>query len=56
TYVVKSEDTCNTIVANHGIDMTLLLANNPQINDDCTNIYNGEGQFLTKYPSIPFLL
>ncbi|ESK91624.1 hypothetical protein Moror_2542 [Moniliophthora roreri MCA 2997] len=42
TYVVKDGDTCSAITANHGIDMTLLLANNPQINDNCTNIYNGE--------------
>ena len=42
TYVVKSGDSCDQIVANHGINSTMLYANNPQINADCSNIYIGE--------------
>lgn len=42
TAVVKSGDTCSGIISAHSIDMTMLLANNPQINDDCSNIYVGE--------------
>ena len=42
TYVVQKGDTCDQIVQIHGINSTMLYANNPQINADCTNIYVGE--------------
>ncbi|KIP05876.1 hypothetical protein PHLGIDRAFT_19580 [Phlebiopsis gigantea 11061_1 CR5-6] len=42
TYVVKSGDSCEQIVSNHGINSTILYANNPQIDVDCSNIYVGE--------------
>lgn len=42
TYVVKGGDTCDQIVSVHGINSTMLWANNQQINADCTNIYIGE--------------
>lgn len=42
TYVVQAKDTCEQINADHSIDFTTLLANNPQINDNCDNIYVGE--------------
>ena len=42
TYVVNGGDTCDQIVQIHGINSTMLYANNPQINADCTNIYVGE--------------
>ena len=42
TYVVKGGDSCDQIVGNHGINSTMLWANNAQINADCTNIYIGE--------------
>ena len=45
TAVVKSGDSCSGIISAHSIDMTMLLANNPQINDDCSNIYVGEVSF-----------
>ncbi|GJE92316.1 LysM domain-containing protein [Phanerochaete sordida] len=42
TYVVKGGDTCDQITGAHGINATMLWANNQQINADCTNIYIGE--------------
>ncbi|KAL0577552.1 hypothetical protein V5O48_004450 [Marasmius crinis-equi] len=42
TYVVKAQDTCDQINSAHSLDITTLLANNPQINDKCDNIYVGE--------------
>ncbi|KAK1230972.1 hypothetical protein PQX77_005946 [Marasmius sp. AFHP31] len=42
TYVVKAKDTCEQINEAHSIDFTTLLANNPQINDNCDNIYVDE--------------
>lgn len=42
TYVVKANDTCDDIVDAKSTDLTNLFANNPQIDDDCTNIYIGE--------------
>lgn len=45
TYVVKGGDTCDQITGVHGINATMLWANNQQINADCTNIYIGEVRF-----------
>jgi LysM domain len=42
TYVVVAGDICDEIVARHNINTTILYENNPQINKDCTNIYDGE--------------
>ena len=42
TYVVKSGDSCEQIISNHGINSTLLYSNNPQIDEECSNIYIGE--------------
>ena len=42
TYVVQPDDTCDQISQNHGLNNTILYENNPQINQDCTNIYIGE--------------
>lgn len=42
TYVVKQYDYCDLISAAAGINNTILYENNPQINEDCTNIYIGE--------------
>jgi hypothetical protein len=41
-YTVAAGDTCSKIWDNHRINSTLLYGNNPQINEDCTNIYSGE--------------
>lgn len=42
TYAVRADDTCEQIISAHAINSTILEANNPQINADCTNIYIGE--------------
>ena len=41
-YVVKSADTCSGIAQSHATNSTILALNNPQINEDCSNIYIGE--------------
>ncbi|KAG2064198.1 hypothetical protein BDR04DRAFT_1235224 [Suillus decipiens] len=42
TQVVQPEDTCQKIANEAGIPIKKLLANNPNINTDCTNLYSGE--------------
>ncbi|TFK32311.1 hypothetical protein BDQ12DRAFT_521843 [Crucibulum laeve] len=42
TYVIKADDSCENIASSHGLNSTILRMNNPQINDDCNNIYIGE--------------
>ncbi|KIJ15737.1 hypothetical protein PAXINDRAFT_11330 [Paxillus involutus ATCC 200175] len=42
TYVVKQDDNCDDISGAYGINSTILYMNNPQINQDCSNIYVGE--------------
>ncbi|PAV17678.1 carbohydrate-binding module family 50 [Pyrrhoderma noxium] len=42
TYVVQSGDTCDDISSVFGINSTLLWTNNPNIDDECSNIYIGE--------------
>ncbi|KAI0768488.1 hypothetical protein BD413DRAFT_479007 [Trametes elegans] len=41
THVVKAGDSCDAITATYGLNSTVLIANNPQIDADC-NIYIGE--------------
>lgn len=42
THVVGAGDTCDGIDSAAGVNITLLVANNPQINEQCSNIYIGE--------------
>ncbi|KAF9218595.1 hypothetical protein BS17DRAFT_741937 [Gyrodon lividus] len=42
TYVVEKDDTCDDISGAYGVNTTILYMNNPQINEDCSNIYVGE--------------
>ena len=42
TYVVQLGDTCDQVSSNHGINNTILYANNPQIDSECHNIYVDE--------------
>jgi len=42
TYVVQANDECDAISAANSINSTILLLNNPQIEEDCSNIYSGE--------------
>ncbi|CDO76046.1 hypothetical protein BN946_scf184959.g4 [Trametes cinnabarina] len=40
--VVQSGDSCAAIADDAGTTLDILLANNPNVNSDCTNIYPGE--------------
>lgn len=42
TYVVQPGDTCLGIEAQHGINSTQLYTNNPNIDENCFDIYSGE--------------
>ncbi|ETW84901.1 hypothetical protein HETIRDRAFT_426061 [Heterobasidion irregulare TC 32-1] len=42
THTVVSGDFCASIAGAAGIDASTLLANNPNVNSDCSNIYPGE--------------
>ncbi|KAI0059464.1 hypothetical protein BV25DRAFT_1993568 [Artomyces pyxidatus] len=42
TDIVQSGDSCAVITAAAGVPLSTLLANNPNINTDCSNIYPGE--------------
>ncbi|OSC98902.1 carbohydrate-binding module family 50 protein [Trametes coccinea BRFM310] len=40
--VVQSGDSCAAIADDAGTTLDILLANNPNVNSECTNIYPGE--------------
>ena len=42
TYTVQEGDTCGAVASAHGITLEALLAANPRINEDCTNLRLGE--------------
>ncbi|KAJ2919367.1 hypothetical protein MD484_g1013, partial [Candolleomyces efflorescens] len=42
TYVVSAGNVCSQIWDNHRINSTIFSLNNPQVNEDCTNIYTGQ--------------
>lgn len=42
TYVVKLGDTCDGVSYAAGINDTILVLNNPQIDQGCSNLYVGE--------------
>jgi len=42
TYVVQLDDTCDDIAYAHNINETIFSQNNPQLNEECTNLYVGE--------------
>ena len=42
THVVVADDTCVTIAAEAGTTLNTLLANNPNVDANCDNIYPGE--------------
>ena len=41
-HVVAAEDSCAAIDTAAAIDLQTLIANNPQLTEECTNIYPGE--------------
>jgi LysM repeat protein len=49
TYTVAIGDTCENIASNNALNSTILYLNNPQINDDCSNIYIGEVSFSSQF-------
>jgi hypothetical protein len=53
TYLVTAEDICETVVAKNNINSTMLMVNNPNINDDCTNIYPGEVLCVADFLVVP---
>ncbi|CDO70211.1 hypothetical protein BN946_scf184942.g11 [Trametes cinnabarina] len=46
--VVQSGDSCAAIADDAGTTLDILLANNPNVNSDCTNIYPGESSFVER--------
>ncbi|KAI0258615.1 hypothetical protein BC834DRAFT_974967 [Gloeopeniophorella convolvens] len=40
--VVKEGDSCATLTQASGVPLATILANNPNVNSDCSNIYPGE--------------
>ncbi|KAI0666507.1 hypothetical protein C8Q78DRAFT_930262, partial [Trametes maxima] len=42
THVVESGDSCDSIAQGAGTTVAILLANNPNVNSECTNIGIGE--------------
>jgi len=42
TYVVKLGDDCDEVSYTYGLNSTIFYANNPQLNEECTNLYVGE--------------
>ena len=42
---VQSGDSCSSIATAAGIPVSTLLANNPNVNTNCANIYPGEVRF-----------
>jgi LysM repeat protein len=53
TYTVKAGDTCNAIMNAAGVNSTVLYLNNPQIDEECTNIYVGEVLCTGKEVQVP---
>ena len=46
TYVVQSNDTCDSVAETYGLNTTMLYTNNPQLDQtDCDNMYVGEVSF-----------
>lgn len=52
-HVVQAGDTCSAVVAKAGINMTMFISNNPQINADCTNMYIGEVMCVANFANAP---
>ena len=42
TYSVREGETCNTIAEKIGTTVNLILQSNPQLNNDCTNLKEGD--------------
>jgi len=53
TYVVLPEDTCFDVSQKNALNLTILYLNNPQINEACSNIYDGEVLCTSKTVQVP---
>jgi LysM repeat protein len=53
TTIIQKDDSCEKIQSRSGINSTILYLNNPQINDDCSNIYIGEVLCVAKTVQVP---
>jgi len=53
TYLVTADDICETVAAKNNINTTILMVNNPNINDGCTNIYPGEVLCVADFLVVP---
>ncbi|KAF8898062.1 hypothetical protein CPB84DRAFT_1681595, partial [Gymnopilus junonius] len=53
TYVVLPGDTCTDVASKNALNMTILYLNNPQIDEKCSNIYNGEVLCTSKTVQVP---
>ncbi|EKM60649.1 uncharacterized protein PHACADRAFT_167964 [Phanerochaete carnosa HHB-10118-sp] len=42
TYVIQTGDNCDLLTASQNVARSTLLANNPNVNSDCSDIYPGE--------------
>lgn len=42
THIVQADNTCDGLYSQYNINSTILFANNPQVNQDCANLYIGE--------------
>lgn len=42
TYTVQADDDCDKITKMAGVNSTILTLNNPQIDQECGNLYIGE--------------
>jgi len=53
TTIVQKDDSCEKIQARSGVNSTILNLNNPQINEDCSNLYIGEVLCTDKSVNVP---
>jgi len=53
TYVVKADDDCEAISKSFGLNSTILTLNNPQIDNECGNLYIGEVLCTSKTVEVP---
>jgi len=53
THVVQTGDICDTVMTTYGINATMLWTNNPIIDADCTNIYEGEVLCVSNQVQVP---
>lgn len=53
TYTVVADDSCDLVTEKTGVNSTLIHQNNPQLADDCSNLYIGEVLCIAETVIIP---